>query len=168
MPKCAASHVGAQTQLGRLDAATLDALADLASTHAQGRLLITPWQGVLVPDVAAQHEERVLARMNALGLITNASHLLARFVACAGSAGCAKSRADTKADAHRLAALLSPKGDVHLSGCERSCAAAHPVATTLIAVSTERYDLHVDARLVARNLSIEEAAAWLARSHADA
>ncbi|VXC76445.1 Cobalamin biosynthesis protein CobG [Burkholderia sp. 8Y] len=168
MPEGAAWYVGAQTQLGRLDAATLDALADLASTHAQGRLLITPWQGVLMPDVAAQHKEHVLARMNALGLITQADHPLARFVACAGSAGCAKSRADTKADAHRLAALLTVQGDVHFSGCERSCAAAHPVATTLIAVSTARYDLHVDARLVERNLSIEEAAAWLARSHADA
>ncbi|WP_248322457.1 precorrin-3B synthase [Caballeronia sp. Sq4a] len=168
MPDGAHGYVGAQTQLGRLDAATLDALADLASTHAQGRLLMTPWQGVLVPGVMPRHAEHVLDRMNALGLITRADHPLARLIACAGSSGCAKSRADTKADAHRLAALLPVHDDVHLSGCERSCAAAHPVANTLIAVSPGRYDLYVDARLVAPNVSIEEAAAWLARSHADA
>jgi precorrin-3B synthase len=168
MPDGGHGYVGAQTQLGRFDAATLDALADLASTHAQGRLLMTPWQGVLVPGVMPRHAEHVLDRMNALGLVTRADHPLARLIACAGSPGCAKSRADTKADAHRLAALLPVHDNVHLSGCERSCAAAHPVANTLIAVSPGRYDLHVDARLVAPNVSIEEAAAWLARSHADA
>ncbi|MDR5857528.1 precorrin-3B synthase [Caballeronia sp. LZ062] len=168
MPERADWYVGAQAQLGRIDATTLDALADLASTHAQGRFFATPWQGILMPHVAAQDKEHVLARLNALGLVTEASHPLARLIACAGSAGCVKSRADTKADAYRLAALLPLHGDVHLSGCERSCAAAHPVTTTLLAVSNARYDVHVDMRLVARNLSIEEAAAWLARSHADA
>jgi precorrin-3B synthase len=172
-PYRATWYAGAQTPLGRLDATTLEALADLADSHAEGRLTMTPWQSVLIPGIAphaahAAHE--VLQRLRALGLATDARDPLARLIACAGSEGCAKGHADTKADAHRLAALLPSHDErqVHLSGCERSCAAAHPVPVTLYAVAPGRYDLHRDARRVACNLTIEEAAARLARSHADA
>ncbi|KMY85890.1 Cobalamin biosynthesis protein CobG [Candidatus Paraburkholderia calva] len=161
-------HVGAQTRLGRLDTASLAALADLVTTHAQRRMLTTPWQSVLIPGVGKQHVHAVLARLEALGLATDAHAPFARIVACAGSQGCARSRADTKADAHRLALLLPPDAEVHLSGCERSCAAAHPVDTTLLAVAPGRYQLIRQARTQARNLTIEEAAMWLARSTAHA
>jgi precorrin-3B synthase len=160
-------YVGAQTRLGRLDAATLDALAMLSDTHALGRLVMTPWQSVLIPGVVAHRTRDVLQSLHALGLAIDLHDPFARLVACAGSAGCIKGRAATKADAHRLAPLLPANRDVHLSGCERACAAAHPVETTLYAVAPGRYDLHRDARCIARNLTIEEAAAWLARSHTD-
>ncbi|SAK90525.1 precorrin-3B synthase [Caballeronia fortuita] len=172
-PHRATWYAGAQTPLGRLDATTLDALADLAefaNTHGQAHLTMTPWQSVLISGIAAHEAHEVLQRLRALGLATDARDPLARLIACAGSEGCAKSRADTKADAHRLAALLPAHDDaqVHLSGCERSCAAAHPVPATLYAAAPGRYDLHRDARSVARNLTIEEAAERLARSHTDA
>ncbi|AET91020.1 precorrin-3B synthase [Burkholderia sp. YI23] len=168
-PQRATWYAGAQTPLGRLDASTLDALADLADEHAQGRLSMTPWQSVLIAGIAPADTHDVLRRLNALGLATDPRAPLARLIACAGSAGCVKSRADTKADALRLAPLL-PAHDtaqVHLSGCERSCAAAHPVPATLYAAAPGRYDLHRDDGTVARNLTIEEAAERLARSHAD-
>jgi len=162
-------YAGAQTPLGRLDATTLEALADIADTQAEGRLTMTPWQSVLIPGIAAHDAHDVLQRLHALGLAIDPREPLARLIACAGSEGCAKSRADTKADAHRLASLLpSDEGEVHLSGCERSCAAAHPVPVTLYAVAPGRYDLHRGARTVAHDLTIEEAAERLARSHADA
>ncbi|SPB13396.1 precorrin-3B synthase [Caballeronia novacaledonica] len=169
-PYRATWYAGAQTPLGRLDATTLEALADIADTHAECLLAMTPWQSVLIPGIAAQDAHDVLQRLHALGLATDAREPLARLIACAGSEGCAKSRADTKADAHRLAALLPAHDEsaVHLSGCERSCAAAHPVPVTLYAVAPGRYDFHRGARTVARDLTIEEAAERLARSHADA
>ena len=75
--------------------------------------------------------------------------------------------ADTKADAVQLAAL-QPGVEVHLSGCLRSCAAAHTAPVTLLAVSPGHYDLYFcDAtqpgfgRLHARTLSIEAAGALL-------
>ncbi|WP_087086496.1 precorrin-3B synthase [Caballeronia catudaia] len=168
-PHRATWYAGAQTRLGRLEADTLDALADLAATHAEGRLTMTPWQSVLIPGIALDDTQAVLRRLRALGLATDPRDPLARLIACAGSAGCVKGHADTKADALRLAPLL-PAHDtnsVHLSGCERSCAAAHPVPVTLYAVAPGRYDLHRDDRAVARNLTLEEAAERLARSHAD-
>ncbi|WP_277184489.1 precorrin-3B synthase [Caballeronia sp. BR00000012568055] len=152
-------YVGAQLPLGRIDAATLEALASLFD-----RIIVTPWQSVLIPSGS----EDTLARLNALGLATDPHAPFARIIACAGSSGCIKSHADTKADAERLAALLPDNCEVHLTGCERSCAAARPVETTLLTVAPGRYDLYQHARLEARALTIEEAAARLARSHADA
>ena len=88
-------------------------------------------------------------------------------IACTGSSGCAKGLADTKADAVQLAAL-QPGVEVHLSGCPRSCAAAHTAPVTLLAVGPGHYDLYFrDAaqpgfgRLHARTLSIEAAGALL-------
>ncbi|BAN25569.1 precorrin-3B synthase [Caballeronia insecticola] len=173
-PQCATWYAGAQTALGRLDAATLDALADLADSfahqHGDGHLVMTPWQSVLLPGISPHDTDEALQRLHALGLATDPREPFARLIACAGSAGCAKSRADTKADAHRLAPLL-PAHDtaqVHLSGCERSCAAAHPVSATLLARAPGHYDLYRGECIVACNLTIEEAAERLARSHADA
>ncbi len=163
------SHVGAQPALGRTTSATLRALAGLAHDHGDGTLRITPWQGVLLPNVATTDAPDVLAQLAALGLVCAADAPLARLIACSGSTGCVKGRADTKADAQRLAGLLPPHVEVHLSGCERSCAAAHRAPYTLLACAPGRYDLYErDAsagfgRCVARHLTIDETAALLVR-----
>jgi precorrin-3B synthase len=167
-------HVGAQPPLGRLSASSLHALAELAAKHGSARLRMTPWQSVLLPDV--ENARSVLDTLRALGFATGPAEPLARLIACAGSPGCARSPADTKNDALQLAGRLPPgASEVHLTGCARSCAAARPVATTLVAVSPGRYDLfqqaahsNTERRCIARNVTIEEAAAWLARSTPDA
>jgi len=170
-------HAGAQPALGRIDAAALHALAELAASKGGSCLRMTPWQGVLLPAVEPADAPAVLDALRKLGLATDASDPLAHVIACAGSPGCAKGLADTKADALRLAARLAAGAPVHLSGCARSCAAAHSVHTTLLAVAPGRYDLYQHAtheraegfgRCVAHYLTIEEAAEWLARSNADA
>ncbi|KVD70831.1 precorrin-3B synthase [Burkholderia sp. ABCPW 14] len=161
--------VGAQPLLGRLDAATLEALAALADTHGDGTLRITPWQGVMLPGVARDAAHDALARVAALGFVCDASAPLAHVVACAGSTGCARSPADTKADARALAAQLAAPVDVHLSGCARSCALPHAAAHTLVATAAGRYDLYRRdgatgfGHAVARQLTIDQAAAALSR-----
>lgn len=110
-----------------------------------------------------------------------ADQALSRLIACTGSNGCGKGLADTKGDALQLAALLQQQGhvpNVHLSGCSRSCAAAHTAPFTLLAVAPGHYDLYFrDAAqpgfgaLHARNLTIEAVAALLdarSRSSLDA
>jgi precorrin-3B synthase len=167
-----AVSIGAHVPLGRLEAATLLALANLAP-----RLRMTPWQSVMLLDVPAANVQRVTGQLTALGLATSSDQPFARLIACTGSQGCAKSFSDTKADAHHLARLMtmptpmptSLTGAIHLSGCARSCAAAHRVDTTLMAVAPGRYDLYTRApEPLARHLTIEEAARWLARSTPDA
>ncbi|GLU34961.1 precorrin-3B synthase [Trinickia caryophylli] len=135
-------YVGGQPPLGRIDSSTLHALAQLASVHGNGTLRITPWQGVLLPDIAEQAVPPLETGLDTLGFIRDAGHPLARLIACAGSSGCAKSLADTKADALSLARSLPASVHVHLTGCIRSCAAAHCAPYTLLAVAPGRYDLH--------------------------
>jgi precorrin-3B synthase len=170
-------HAGGQPPLGRLDAATLHSLATLAQRHGNGTLRATPWQSVLLPDIPTHAVAVVLAELNALGLACDPAQPIARLIACAGSSGCAKSLADTKADALQLAALLPANVDVHLSGCARSCAAAHCAPYTLLAAAPGTYDLYRRdgqpgfGQRVAPQLTIAQAAdllAHLSRSDTDA
>jgi precorrin-3B synthase len=79
-----------------------------------------------------------------------------------------------------LADLLGKKfvqGGVHLTGCERSCAAAHVAPFTLLAVTTGRYHLYRRAetigaatvgetafgKTIARDIDIQQAAALIAQ-----
>ncbi|PTB20065.1 precorrin-3B synthase [Trinickia symbiotica] len=135
-------HVGAQPPLGRIDSSTLRGLAQLALGQGNGSLTVTPWQSVLLTDVRESSIPSVEAGLDALGLVRDASEPFARLVACAGSAGCAKGIADTKADATALAPRLPVGIEVHLSGCMRSCAAAHCMPYTLLAVEPGCYDVY--------------------------
>jgi precorrin-3B synthase len=135
-------HVGGQPPLGRLDTAMLRALARLASAHGDGTLRCTPWQSVLVPNIAERAVAQVEQGLRALGFALDAHNPLARVIACAGSAGCAKGLSDTKSDALHLARQLPAGVEAHLSGCTRSCAAAHCAPYTLLAVEPARYDLY--------------------------
>ncbi|MBC8722282.1 precorrin-3B synthase [Paraburkholderia sp. 31.1] len=163
------SHVGGHPPLGRIDAATLRALAALAQKHGNGRLHATPWQSVLLPDIATTAVPAVLAKLIALGLACDPAQAITHVIACTGSAGCAKGLADTKTDALQLAERLPAGVDVHLTGCPRSCAAAHRAPYTLLAAAPGLYDLYRrDGRpgfgqCVAPQLTIDEAAALLAR-----
>ncbi len=158
-------YVAAIAPLGRLDSTMLKGLAQLASNHGDGTLRFTPWQGVLLPNVEKPHA--VTARLAQLGLLCSIDQPLARMTACTGSSGCGKALADTKADAVQLAAL-APGVEVHLSGCPRSCAAAHVAPVTLLAASPGHYDVYFReaaqpgfGRLHARTLSIEATGALL-------
>jgi precorrin-3B synthase len=170
-------HVGGQPSLGRLDADTLNGLATLSQQHGNGTLRLTPWQSVLLPDIATHAVPTVLSGLNTLGLACDPAQAITRLIACAGSSGCAKGLADTKSDALRLAARLPADVDVHLSGCSRSCAAAHCAPYTLLGAAPGLYDLYRRdgqpgfGQCVARQLTIGQAADMLerlARSDTDA
>ncbi|MCC6077157.1 precorrin-3B synthase [Pseudomonas sp. GCM10022188] len=157
--------------LGRVDAAQLDALAELAEREGSGELRLTPWQGVLLPDIPVARMAAVADALGEIGLLLDARAPLARLLACSGSSGCVKAHADTKADARRLAARLGEHGpaQVHLSGCPRSCAAAHVAPYTLLAQPGGRYHLYRReqglagfGRLLAPSLDIDQAGDWLA------
>ncbi|NWB99880.1 precorrin-3B synthase [Pseudomonas gingeri] len=170
--------IGAVAPLGRLDATMLDGAGRLANDFGDASLRLTPWQSLLLPNIRVEDAATVTVHLQHLGLSCDAADALAQLIACTGSAGCGKGLADTKADARSLALQLQdqPQG-VHLSGCTRSCAAAHVAPATLLAVAPGHYDLYLrDAmhpgfgRLQARNLTIEAAGVLLAarpRSNTD-
>ncbi|CAI8886182.1 precorrin-3B synthase [Pseudomonas sp. IT-93MI4] len=161
-------YVGVVPALGRLDPAMLRGVAQLAREFGDGSLRFTPWQSLLLPNVKPADAGRVLQHLRQLHWLTDISEPLSRLIACTGSSGCGKGLADTKHDARLLATLLPQAQSVHLSGCPRSCAAAHRTPATLLAVSPGHYDLYFrDATLPgfgtlhARNLTIEAAAILL-------
>ncbi|AWM90056.1 precorrin-3B synthase [Pseudomonas sp. 31-12] len=164
-------YIGAVPPLGRLNPAMLRGAAQLAREQGDGSLRFTPWQSLLIPGVHADDAAHVIHSLEHLGLRCSADDALAHLIACTGATGCGKGLADTKGDARQLAALLQRHGqtlNVHLSGCPRSCAAAHVAPVTLLAVSSGHYDLYFrDAAqpgfgtLHARNLTIEAVAALL-------
>lgn len=165
-------HIGASPALGRLAAEQLLGLADLARRYGDGSLRFTPWQSVLFPNIPEAAADAVIHSLHALSLLTDTSAPLTRIIACTGASGCAKGLADTKADALRLAERL-PEGSeqpgIHLSGCSRSCAAAHRAPFTLLAVAEGRYDLFARqplcsgfGQLLGHHLTPDEAGALLA------
>ncbi|MHC8356013.1 precorrin-3B synthase [Pseudomonas sp. LB3P81] len=164
-------YVGAVPPLGRLDCAMLRGVARLAQEYGDATLRFTPWQSLLLPNIRHENADEVIRRLDRLGLLCDADQPLSRLIACTGSSGCGKGLADTKGDALQLAALLLRHGqvlNVHLSGCSRSCAAAHIAPVTLLAISPGHYDLYFReagqpgfGALHARNLTIEAVAALL-------
>lgn len=89
------------------------------------RLRVTPWRGVVLAGLDRRAAELALDTLVAAGWIGDARHPLARHTACTGSPGCSRSRSDVRADALRLAPVLTDRsGPVHWSGCERRC--GHP------------------------------------------
>lgn len=127
--------------VARIDADLLIRLADLAG-EGDGTLRLTPWSAVVLPGIP---EARVAAVVAAAGLAVTPG---LRIVACAGSTGCERGLADTKADGRALAAAMGSRGTgtVHLSGCSKGC--AHPAAADILAQARPdgTYDLHRGAR----------------------
>lgn len=164
-------YVGAVPPLGRLDPTMLRGVAQLACEFGDSSLRFTPWQSLLLPNVRAKNAAEVIRQFQCLGLQCETEQPLSRLIACTGSNGCVKGLAETKGDALQLAALLRRHGpalNIHLSGCPRSCAAAHTAPVTLLAVAPGHYDLYFrDAArpgfgaLHAHNLTIEAVAALL-------
>lgn len=146
------NYVGALPALGRIDAAQLRALAALADEYGAD-LRATPWQGVVLANIPAVRAAQVLERLQSLDFCGDDRAVIAHTIACTGSNGCAKGRADTKGDALWLAQSLErhwasharrdiAPPSVHLTGCERSCAAPQRADFTLLATSPGHYTLY--------------------------
>jgi precorrin-3B synthase len=152
-------------------------LADLAEAYGDATLRLTPWQGLLLPNVPQARSARLLQQLATLELLTDNREPLTQLIACTGSTACIKGLADCKGDALLLAARLrnlSVRPQIHLSGCPRSCAAAHVLPYTLLAQSAGTYSLYQRTpdmpgfgQLLAPSISIEQAGDWFA-AHAPA
>ncbi|MDO9619405.1 MAG: precorrin-3B synthase [Pseudomonas sp.] len=164
--------VAASSRLGRINAAQLRALTELAEQYGDASLRLTPWQGLLLPNIPEPSADKLLHTLAELGLLIDAQEPLSNLIACTGSAACAKGLADSKADALRLAERLrtsTARPHVHLSACPRSCAAAHTAPFTLLASSAGHYQLYQRTReaagfgqLLASAMTIDEAGDWFA------
>jgi len=122
-------YVGVDVPVGRLQAAQLHGLADLAERYGAGELRLTVFQNLLIPGVAEADLEPLCATLRELGLSHESTPLRQGLVACTGNAGCPYARTNTKAHALALARYLEEAGisvdrplNIHLTGCPHSCA----------------------------------------------
>ncbi|MFI5491373.1 precorrin-3B synthase [Actinoplanes sp. NPDC051859] len=106
--------VGALVPLGMLGEEAIRVL------EAAATLVVTPWRGVVVPDVPADQAEGWLRKLARAGLETAAGSRWVGVTSCAGRPGCAKALADVRADAD---ATTRPGAGlpVHWVGCGRGC-----------------------------------------------
>ena len=114
---------GVVPRFGQLTAAQVRALADF------GPVVVTPWKSLVLPEVTTD----VFARTGIGGERIGTS-------ACIGRPGCAKSRADVRADA-----VFAPGLRAHFSGCERRCGRPAGPHTDVVA---EAGGYRVDGRWV--------------------
>jgi ferredoxin-nitrite reductase len=150
-------YVGVVLPVGRMTAAQMRGLADIAQEFGSGTLRLTVWQNLLISDIPQEIAGAVKRRIEALGLHWSATNVRAGLVACTGNAGCKYAAANTKADAMRIAGHLEQVGltldrpiNIHLTGCHHSCAQHFIGDVGLIATkvtvgddAVEGYHVHV-------------------------
>ncbi|WP_437437932.1 precorrin-3B synthase [Streptomyces olivoreticuli] len=148
--------------LGRLTSAQWRLVVRTAAEYGAGELRVTPWRGIVVPGLPTVTAPARLAALADAGLVTSASSPWHRAGACAGRPGCAKSRADVRADAAACLAHQRTGGlPVYWSGCERRC--GHPGGAWVDVLATgDGYEVAVrdgTADGTARTVTAEESAA---------
>ena len=103
---------------GLLQAADLEALADLAEMRGDNTLRLTPFRALLIPGITAL-PRLALPKSKA---ITDTADPLLRVEACPGAPFCASATIDTQAAGLRAAAEMEWQGVLHVSGCAKGCA----------------------------------------------
>jgi ferredoxin-nitrite reductase len=120
--------VGVAVPVGRLTAAQMRGLADVAREFGDGDLRLTVWQNLLISGVPDTALDAARARIESLGLAIEANAIRAGLVACTGNTGCKFAASDTKRHAEEIArwcetrVALDTPVNIHLTGCHHSCA----------------------------------------------
>ena len=145
--------VGAMPRLGRLDAAALHRLADLAQLvehRDAGVLRVTPWRSVLFCGVARSHAAAMSKDLSDGGFLSDPQDSGAAVIACSGSTGCLSGLVDALGDAHTIIDSLHHQATgpvaVHVSGCAKRCASQSSEMLTLVGSSPNRYDIFLRGR----------------------
>lgn len=126
--------LGAAVPLGVLTARQARFVAAIGAP-----VVITPWRSLLVCDLDPGVADTALRVLAPLGLVFDETSRWLDVTACVGSPGCAKSRADVRADATRAvetgSAAETQAGAVHYVGCERACGRP-PAAEVMVATGS--------------------------------
>ncbi len=138
--------------LGRLDPESLAALSALEE------IIITPWRGVVIPDLTAVPGSH--------GLVVEPGSGWEGLSTCAGRPGCAKSLTDVRADASRARRAVDGL-PVHWAGCERRC--GHPADRHVAVVATaDGYDVRIGERVHSRSHDLTATATAVAATRRNA
>ncbi|MFE9476971.1 cobalamin biosynthesis protein CobG [Streptomyces spororaveus] len=167
-PGRSAGHDGRATlcvlpPLGRLGSAQWRVLVRVADEDGSGWLRVTPWRSVVLPSVGGNGAGRI----EDAGLVLAPDSPWQSVTACTGRPGCAKSRADVRADARAVADLARGPLPVHWSGCERRCGHPRGTAWVDLVATGSGYRLAAPGRPVRDDVRPSELAAALADARTD-
>jgi sulfite reductase (ferredoxin) len=122
-------YVGFAPRVGRVNGATLGAVAALADKYGSGRVRTTAEQKMVIVDVPGAVVEDLVAELDALGLPARPSVFRRHTMACTGIEFCKLAIVETKARAASLIDELErrlPDFDapvtINVNGCPNSCA----------------------------------------------
>jgi sulfite reductase (ferredoxin) len=122
-------YIGFAPRVGRLDGATLGAIADLAERYGSGRVRTTTEQKMVIIDVPESAVADLTRELDALGLPAAPSVFRRHMMACTGIEFCKLAIVETKARAMNLIDELErrlPGFDtpvtINVNGCPNSCA----------------------------------------------
>ena len=129
---------------GRIDAATLTSLCNLARQHNGTRIRPSAQRTLVLPLNSAATASVLLELANKSNLITSDDDPRLMMDVCPGAPSCRNATTSTRADALSLVAAFEAAGRpmpaVHISGCEKGCARRSSAALTLVA-RNGAYDL---------------------------
>ena len=125
--------VGVSPIAGRVSGTILAKVADLAEAAGSDRIRFTPYQKLIILDVADEKVAKLIEDLDALGLPSTPSHWRRNLMACTGIEYCKLSFAETRKRSQvlvpelekRLADLnaqLDVPVTVNINGCPNSCA----------------------------------------------
>ncbi|REF38198.1 nitrite/sulfite reductase [Thermasporomyces composti] len=122
-------YVGVAPVAGRVSGSTLGKVAEIVAAHGSDRIRTTPYQKLLVLDVAEDKVESLVTSLADVGLEARPSVWRRNTMACTGIEYCKLAIVETKALARRLVDELErrvPELDVpitiNVNGCPNSCA----------------------------------------------
>ncbi|MEZ2346338.1 nitrite/sulfite reductase [Terriglobus sp. RCC_193] len=125
------SSVGITVLRGRMDAAQLHALADLADAYGDGKLSLTIQQNAIITSVSNEKIQALVEKINALGLHVEATNFWRGTVACTGTEFCKLAIAETKSFSRWLVDEMEervPNFDqqlrINVTGCPNNCGQA--------------------------------------------
>jgi sulfite reductase (ferredoxin) len=125
--------VGVAPIAGRVSGTILAAVADLAEQAGSQTVSFTPYQKLIILDVADDKLDTLIAGLDALGLQSQPSHWRRNLMACTGIEYCKLSFAETRVRSQSLVPELEQRLEdlnaqldvpvtVNLNGCPNSCA----------------------------------------------
>ncbi len=129
--------VGVAPIAGRVSGTILTKVADLAEAAGSDRIRFTPYQKLIILDVADEKLDELRAGLDALGLPSTPSHWRRNLMACTGIEFCKLSFAETRKRSQvlvpelekrledissELGAQLDVPVTININGCPNSCA----------------------------------------------
>jgi sulfite reductase (ferredoxin) len=122
-------YVGVAPIAGRVSGSVLERVADIAQAHGSTRVRTTPYQKLVVLDVAPDRVESLVSALRDVGLEARPSTWRQNTMACTGIEFCKLAIVETKAraismvgDLEKRLADLDVNISINVNGCPNACA----------------------------------------------